>query len=609
MKKLVAFVILLLLAGGGWWYYITYGKPVEQPQIVQAAVSRGDITETVSATGTLEPLRRVDVGSQVSGVVKALNVDFNDIVKQGDLLAELDPSLLQVQVDIQNANIQRQNSDIENQMVQLEDQKRQLARTESLFEKGLQNQQQLEAAQLSVKTRESQIESARKTLVQAEANLNQAKLNLSYTKIYSPIDGVVVDRKVDIGQTVQASMNTPSFFILATSLQNMKLTAGVDESEIGKVRPGMEVRFIVDAYGQQTFYGSVDAVRLNAQNQNNVITYPVWITVPNPDLKLRPSMTANVKIVISTAPNVVRIPSQALRFRPNAEIYAALGLTPPQAGQGRAGAAGGGAGTAGAGAPGNGTAGRGTSGRTGGDQPATGTPGAGGSRQTQAGGPQQAVAPGSQQTGARQGTGRSQDQAGQMAQAPGQGGTQTARQGGRGFGGDTSNLTPEQRQQLMERFARGGSGGRGGQGGGRGGNQAFGQGGQSGGRGGRAPQSPAAAPSALPSGQKIDEFFAPLQRAESRASVWTWNAEKKELKQVNLRLGISDGTFSELISGDVQVGQQVVTGIILPQAARTTQNANPLFGQQPGRGGMPGGGPGGGGGGRGGGGGGGRGGN
>lgn len=603
MKKLIGFVVVLLVAGGGWWYYITYGRPVEQPQVVQTAISRGDITEAVSATGTLEPLRRVDVGSQVSGVVKELYVDFNSIVKQGQLLAEIDPALLDVQVQIQTANIERQKGDIENQKVQLEDQKRQRDRTQSLYDKGLQNQQQLEAALLSVKTREAQIASAEKSLVQAEANLNQAKLNLGYTKIYSPIDGVVVDRRVDKGQTVQASMNTPSFFILATPLQNMKLTAGVDESEIGKIRPGMEVRFSVDAYGTQTFYGSVNAVRLNATNQNNVITYPVWIDVPNPDLKLRPSMTANIKIVISTATNVVRVPNQALRFRPNTEIYTALGLPPPQAGQGRAA----GAGTQG----GNGR---------GGEQPApgAGTAGApGGSRQAQPGQTQRgqtsprgetgpAPGQGGQQTAMRQGGER--PQSGQPGQQMGQvpGGENTGR-GGRG-GGDMSNLTPEQRQQLMERFARGGTGGRGGQSGGRTGNQAFGQGGQgqSGGRGGRNTQQAAPPPPVTGEDPKIDDYFAPIQRTESRSSVWTWDAEKKELKQINLRLGVTDGTFSELLSGDVQVGQQVVTGVILPQAARTTTQQNPLF-QQPGRGGMPGGmggfgGPGGGGGGRGGGG-------
>ena len=206
MKKLVFFVILLAGGGAAAWYYIKYGKPPEKPQVLQTSISKGDIIEQVSATGTLEPLRRVDVGSQVSGTVKEIYVDFNNIVKQGQLLAEIDPSLLQVQVDIQNANIERQKMDIDNQEVQLVDVKRQYERTKVLFDKQLQNQQALEQADLNVKLRQAQIDSAKKQLVQADANLAQAKLNIGYTKIYSPIDGVVVDRKVDKGQTVQASM-------------------------------------------------------------------------------------------------------------------------------------------------------------------------------------------------------------------------------------------------------------------------------------------------------------------------------------------------------------------------------------------------------------------
>src|SRR5262249_25457622 len=147
--------------------------------------------------------------------------------------------------------------------------------------------------------------------------------------IRSPIDGVVVNRVVDIGQTVQASMQTPQFFTIATDLTTLKLTASVDESEIGYLRPNMGVTFTVDAYGTQQFRGAVDAVRLNAQTVNNVVTYPVWITVQNPDLKLRPSMTANVRIIVDQAMNVVKIPNQALRFRPTSDNYTWLGMTPP----------------------------------------------------------------------------------------------------------------------------------------------------------------------------------------------------------------------------------------------------------------------------------------
>lgn len=602
MKKLVILLILLAAAGGAAFYYFKYGKTVEKPQVIQATVSRGDIIEVVNATGTLEPMRRVDVGSQVSGVVSEIMVDYNSIVKKGQVLAKIDPQLLDVQVDIQKANLERQKMDIENQKVQLEDLNVQLARTQALFDKQLQNQQQLDAAKLAVKNREAQIGSAQKQLVQTEANLRQAELNVSYTTIVSPIDGVVVERRVDRGQTVQASMNAPTFFSLATDLRTLRLSAGVDEADIGRVEVGQKVMFKVDAYGGQEFEGTVDTVRLNATNNNNVVTYPVWIKVPNPELKLRPAMTAQLRVIIQTAQNVIRVPNQALRFRPNAEIYTALGLEAPAAGRGRSLAS-----------------------------EINGDPNGGG----RAGDPSQAGRRGRDRTQAgSQGGTRQPGQPGQQQAQPGQSG-QTAQPGqdgqnraggGAGFGRQTGmgNLTPEQIQAFREKYGRGGRGGTGagGAGGGRGGDRAQGgRGGQgAGGRGANAAQN-ANAPQVELNAEKIDELFEPVQRPEQRASVYTWAPSKTppELKQVNIRLGVTDGTFSELLSDNLQVDQQVVTGVIIPQAQRPTQPGQSIFGQpQRGPGGMTpggfgnpgGGGPGGGGGGgRGGGGGGGRGGN
>ncbi len=577
MKKLI--LAFLILGGGGTaaYYYFVVNKPIEKPQVQRAPITQGDIVEQVSATGQLEPWKRVDVGSQVSGVVQRMHVDFNDVVRQGQLMAEIDPTLLQVQVDIQKANVQRQESDIANQKVGLEDLKIQLARARQLTEKGLQNQAQLEQAELAVKNREAQINSAQKQLVQTQAALNQAELNVSYTKIVSPIDGVVLERKVDVGQTVQSSMNVAQFFVLVTPLQQLRLTAGVDEADIGRVRAGMPVEFTVETYGQAKFYGEVDAVRMNATNQNNVVTYPVWIKVDNPDLRLRPSLTASAKIIISRATNVVRIPNQAFRFRPNADIYTALGLEPPAAGRGRR--------LTGPGDETNGgsKAGAPPAGATG--QPAAGQPGA--NTQAQA-------APGGGGQGAR--TDRGDRTAG--------GG-----RSGQGFGAQSgmANLTPEQLQAMRERFARGG-GGRSGGGGGRGGG---GQGGnqmQGGGRGGGRNAQPGP-PVTVKEGQKIDEFFQPVPRAESRNAVWTWDEAKKELKEIQVRLGVTDGTFSELVQGDVKVGDQLVTTVTLPRPTAPTMGNNPFGGQQnrggpggfgpaaPGGGGNPGGGRGGGGGG------------
>ena len=337
MKRLVTLLVLLAVVGGGVYYFFLRGRAAEPPQIVRAVVSRGTVTEAVQATGTLEALRTVEVGPQVSGTIMELNADFNSIVKRGQVVARLDPSLLQTQVDIQSANIERQETDIEMQRVQLEDAQRNLARTRELFEKGLANQTQLEQAELAVKTREAQIASAEKQLVQARANMSQAELNVSYTQVRSPIDGVVVNRLVDVGQSVQSSMNITPFFEIATDLSTLRLTAGVDEADIGKIRPGMSVEFTVDTYQNTTFRGSVENVNLNASTQNNVVTYPVWINVPNPDYRLRPSLTANIRIIVNTVEDVLRIPNTALRFRPSNEMFTALGLEPPPPPAGRGG--------------------------------------------------------------------------------------------------------------------------------------------------------------------------------------------------------------------------------------------------------------------------------
>jgi len=625
MKKWIPILVLLVVGGGGAYYYYAYGKPKEEPTVTTATISQADIIDVVQATGTLEATRIVQVGSQVSGIVKELYADFNQIVKEHQLIAEIDPSLLQVQVQIQEANIQRQEGDIANQEVQLEDSKVQLARTQKLFEAQLANQQQLDAAVLTVKSRQASIDSARKSLVSANASLDQAKLNLSYTKIYSPIEGVVVNRVVDKGQTVQASMSTPQFFTIATDLRTLKLTASVDESEIGKIQPNMPVTFTVDSYQGQTFFGTVNAVRLNATNNQNVVTYPVWIDAPNPDLKLRPSMTANVRIIIQTASNAIRIPNQALRFRPNTEIYTALGLTPPAPGtrsvvDGRG--AGGDAGGRGA-APGTGAPATTNAAPAG--APA-GAPAAAGAANTPAGAPPANGVADGQQRGNRQrnadgqgGQGQGQDgrqnagrggQGAQFAQggqgAPGQGGRGgqgtgnggNGGRGGQGFGGGGrfNNMTPEERQRMMAQFQAGG----GGQGGRGGGGRGQGGGGARGGGRNAVPSNVGVQQKSLEGADKIDELFQPTPKRIMPGAVWTWNKEKKELKEIRVRTGVSDGQFSELmLPSELTVGTTVVTGVIIPQTQQQrNQNNQNIFNQRGGPGGFQGGGglqPGGGG--------------
>jgi len=534
MKKLLTFVGVAAVGGAAaYWYYAN--QPVEQAEVVKAAVSRGDIVEAVKATGTIEAIRTYPVGSQVSGMVKAVYADFNDIVRAGQLIAEVEPEQFEVQVRIQEANIDQRRTDIENQKIQREDARLKLGRAEELMAKGLTSQEQLDTAKLAVINREASIANAEKQLVSAVASLDNAKLNLSYTKVYSPIDGVIVNRQVDKGQFVQSSMTSPTFYTIATDMRELRLTGGVDEAEIGKVRPGQSVEFMVDAYPNEQFVGTVENVRLNATTQNNVVTYPVWINVKNPDLKLRPFMTANLDIIISKAIDVVRVPNTALRFRPNSDMYLALGLTPPQAGQGRAG-------------------GQGRQGQANGEQPAPGG-------QTREGG---------------QGAGTGPPPvAGGRSTTPGAAGADdppapATRPGGRGFG-DTTQLTEEQRRQFAERF------------GGAGGDRSGRRGGGAGGRGANSRPANQTPQTQLGSG-RIDEYFTPVPPTRSRASVWTWDPATKELKQINMTLGVTDTTMSELISGDLEVGDEVVTGIILPASmtTRSPTQTNPF--QQSGRG-------------------------
>lgn len=581
MKRLIVVVVLLVVAGGGAYYYVNYGTPKEKPQVVKATVSQGDVTDTVQATGTLEALRTVQVGSQVSGTVSKLYVDYNSIVHAGQLLAELDPSLLQVQVDLQQANVERQKGEIASQQVQLEDAQKQQARAQAMFDKGLATQADLDQAVLSTKTHATALDAANKQLVTNEASLDQAKLNVSYTKIYSPVDGVVIQRVVDQGQTVQSSMTTPQFFTLATDLRSLKLTASVDEADIGKIQRGMQVSFTVEAFPRDTFEGQVDAVRLNATTTNNVVTYPVWINAPNDQLKLKPSMTATVHIIVSTAHNVTRVPNTALRFRPTSDMFTALGLTPPPPQQGRA--AGAGAGGAGADAG----AAAATPGAPG--QQGQGGQGQGQGRrrqQTDAGAATPGGAPAAQGQTAQQGQG--QNRAGQAGQGGrgGPGAGQAQGQGfGRGFGGQFANMTPEERQKLREQFAA-----RGGRGAGAGAGAGANGGGR---RGANPPSAPTAISTSSPlQGDKIDDLFTPVQQRNTFGSVWTWDENAKKLDTKRVVVGITDGQFSQIVSGDIKPGDEVVTNIVVPvSSAQRQQQQNSIFNQ--GRGGPGGFGPGG----------------
>lgn len=269
------------------------------------AVERGDISATVGATGTLSAVTTVQVGSQVSGIISKLYADFNSQVQKGQLLAELDPTPFLQAVEQRQAEVTRAQVEVANAQVNYGRQRR-------LAASGLIAQAELDGAKAAY-------DSARAQLSLSQASLRQAQTNLGYAKIYSPIDGQVVDRQYDIGQTVAASFSAPTLFTIAQDMTKMQVQADVDQSDIGNIKVGQPVRFTVDAYPDQQFRAAISQVRLNATINQNVITYPVIIEVANPDLTLRPSMTADVTIQVDTVRNVLHVPNAALRFRPPVE--------------------------------------------------------------------------------------------------------------------------------------------------------------------------------------------------------------------------------------------------------------------------------------------------
>jgi HlyD family secretion protein len=300
MKKLIWVVLVVAAAAGA--FVLLRGKKTAEPKFRTAVVDRGDVTQTVTATGTLSAVITVKVGSVVSGIVAALHADFNKQVKKGELLAELDPTPFQARVDLSRASLEKARVEVRNSEIGLRRQK-------ALEAQGLAPQADLDQAQANY-------DSAVASVSQAQATLEQALTDLRNSRIVAPIDGVVVDRQYDVGQSVAASFQAPTIFTIAQDLTKMQVSADVSESDIGMCKVGQTVRFSVDAYPDQAFRGTISQIRLNATVNQNVVTYPVIIEVPNPDLALRPNMTANVTIDVAVAKDVLRVPNASLRWRP-----------------------------------------------------------------------------------------------------------------------------------------------------------------------------------------------------------------------------------------------------------------------------------------------------
>lgn len=271
-----------------------------------AVVGEKDISNSVTATGTIEPVTSVDVGTQVSGIVAKLYVDYNSVVKKGQLIAELDKTNLISQVNIAKASLNNAKS-------QLTYQKANYNRYKTLFDKGLVSADDYETALLAYRQAMDEVK-------QQEENLQQAQTNLGYATITSPVDGVVLSREVEEGQTVAASFETPTLFTIAQDLTDMRVIADVDEADIGEVREGERVTFTVDAYPDDVFNGTVTQVRQEGNTDESVVTYEVVISAPNNDLKLKPGLTANVTIYTLDKQAVLSVPNKALRFTPTKEL-------------------------------------------------------------------------------------------------------------------------------------------------------------------------------------------------------------------------------------------------------------------------------------------------
>ncbi len=301
-----------------------------EPDVTTAAVTRGDVVSAVSATGTLEAVTMVQVGTQVSGAIQSLHADFNSLVRKGQVLVRLDPSLYQSAIEQARANLVRAEADLDRLKVTAADAEVKLARAKDLSARQLIAAIELEAAEVAVQSAAAQIRSSAAQVTQARAALTQANVNLQKTVITSPIDGIVIARNVDVGQTVAASLSAPTLFEIAADLRHMRLNASIDESDLGRISAGQIVQFTVDAYAGETFEGQVQQVRLNPTVVQNVVTYAAIISAPNPELKLKPGMTANLNVEIARGDNVLRVPSAALRFRPSAELLQTLGAPAPE---------------------------------------------------------------------------------------------------------------------------------------------------------------------------------------------------------------------------------------------------------------------------------------
>jgi HlyD family secretion protein len=449
----VSVAVVLVVGGAVAWYSFRTSKPKAAVRYETAKVERGRVIGRVTATGTLSAIVTVQVGSQVSGRIQKLLVDFNSPVKKGQIIATIDPELFKAAVEQARANLSAAEGNLVKSRAQAVDAKRQFDRARELFERKLIAQADRDTAEANHLAAEAQNAASGGTVEQARASLHQAAINLKYCTIVSPIDGTVISRNVDVGQTVAAALQAPTLFTIAEDLRKMQVDTSVAESDVGKLSAGLTATFTVDAYTSERFTGTVRQIRNAPQTVQNVVTYDAVIDVVNGDLKLKPGMTANVTFTFADRKNVLRVPNAALRFKPPPEMLD-------------------------------------------GDKHR-------GGRGSQDGG---AVAVRS--------TGEGRESS-MPASAPGDAGRRSMGHGGKGHGGKGP--------------AAGGAA--------------------------QIPSAPASAPAAARAPRERDREEKPDSRV-----VWVLRNEKPV--RVKLRVGVSDGSFTEVIEGDVREGDLVILEVI-----------------------------------------------
>jgi HlyD family secretion protein len=320
-KSITVFVLLALAAGGAWWWFSNSGPKIS---FTTATVKRGDVAYTIGATGTLEPIEVVDVGAQVAGRVSSFGkdkagkvIDYGSEIEEGALMAKIDDSVYAADLSVAKAGELSAAANLEQMQAKLDQTAAEWNRTQQLFKNKLCSQVDFDTAKANYEVSKANVSVAKSGIAQAKADLEKAQRNLDFCTINSPVSGIIIDRRVNVGQTVVASLNAPSLFLIARDLTKMQIWASVNEADVGRIQAGLPVTFTVDAFAGREFRGTVGKVRLNATMTQNVVLYTVEIDVDNSEKVLLPYLTANVRFILNRETNALLVPNAALRFSPS----------------------------------------------------------------------------------------------------------------------------------------------------------------------------------------------------------------------------------------------------------------------------------------------------